>query len=67
VNPVTSTGCISVDTDDNANPELVDKFCYLGDMSSETEILMQLWRPKFELDGINSESRYHRSPIRIDS
>ena len=64
MNPVTSTGCISVDTDDNANPELVDKFCYLGDMSSETEILMQLWRPKFELDGINSGSGYRCLLIR---
>jgi len=32
VNPVTSTGLISVDTGVNANLELVDKFCYLGDM-----------------------------------
>ena len=31
---VTSTGCTSVDTGDNANLELVDKFCYLGDMMS---------------------------------
>jgi len=30
VNPVTSTGRTSV----NANLELVDKFCYLGDMLS---------------------------------
>jgi len=34
VNPVTSTGCTSVDIGDNANLELVDKFCYLGDMLS---------------------------------
>ena len=34
MNPVTSTGCTSVDTGDNANLELVDKFCYLGDMLS---------------------------------
>jgi len=33
-NPVTSTGRTSVDIDDNANLELVDKFCYLGDMLS---------------------------------
>jgi len=30
VNPVTGTGCTSV----NANLELLDKFCYLGDMLS---------------------------------
>jgi len=34
VNPVTSTGCISVDIGVNANLELVNKFCYLGDMFS---------------------------------
>jgi len=33
-NPVTSTGCTSVDAGVNANLELVDKFCYLGDMLS---------------------------------
>ena len=30
MNPVASTGC----TSDNSNLELVDKFCYLGDMLS---------------------------------
>ena len=38
VNPVTGTGCTSVDTGVSANLELVDKFCYfiyyLGNMSS---------------------------------
>ena len=34
MNPVTSTGCISVDIGVNANLELVNKFCYLGDMFS---------------------------------
>jgi len=29
-----STGCTSVDIGVNANLELVDKFCYLGDISS---------------------------------
>ena len=32
VNPVTSTGHTSVDIGVNANLELVDKVCYLGDM-----------------------------------
>jgi len=32
VNPLTVTGCTSVDIGVNANLELVDKFCYLGDM-----------------------------------
>jgi len=34
VNPVTGTGCTSEDIGVNANLELVDKFCYLGDMLS---------------------------------
>jgi len=32
--PVTSTGCTGVDIGVNANLELADKFCYLGDMLS---------------------------------
>ena len=32
VNPVTGTGCTSIDIGVSANLELVDKFCYLGDM-----------------------------------
>jgi len=31
VNPVTSTGCTSVDIGVNTNLELIDKFRYLGD------------------------------------
>jgi len=34
VNPVTGTECTSVDNVGNANLELADKFCYLGDMLS---------------------------------
>ena len=34
VNPVTGTECTSVDIGVNANLEIVDKFCYLGDMLS---------------------------------
>jgi len=34
INPVTGTGCRSVDIGDNANLVLVYKFCYLGDMLS---------------------------------
>ena len=32
MNPVTGTGRTNVDISVNANLELVDKFCYLGDM-----------------------------------
>jgi len=34
MNPLTGTGRTSVDIGINANPELVDKFCYLSDMLS---------------------------------
>jgi len=34
MNPVTSSGFTSVGIGDNANLELVDKFCYLGDRLS---------------------------------
>ena len=34
LNPVTSTSCTSVDIGVSANLELVDKFCYSGDMLS---------------------------------
>jgi len=34
MNPVTGTGCTSVNTGVNANLVLVDKYCYLGDMLS---------------------------------
>ena len=34
VNPVTGMGCTSVDIGGDANLELVDKFCYLGDILS---------------------------------
>jgi len=37
LNPVTSTGRISVNIGVRANLELVDKFCYLGDMLSVDE------------------------------
>ena len=33
-NPIISTGHTSVDIDASANLEVVDKFCYLGDMLS---------------------------------
>jgi len=54
VNPVTGTGHTSVDIGGDANLELVDKFCYVGDVL--IEMPMQLWRTEFELNGINSGS-----------
>ena len=67
LNPVTS-----VDIGASAKLELVDKFCYLGDMLSvdgdadaavEARIRM-LWRPELELVGISSGSWCHCLPIR---
>jgi len=34
MSPVTSTGCTSVVSGASANLELMDKFCYLGDILS---------------------------------
>ena len=62
LNPVTSAGRTSVDIGASAKLELVDKFCYLGDMLME--MLMQLWRPELELVGISSGSWCHCLPIR---
>jgi len=48
LNPAT-TGCISVDVGASANLELVDKFCYLGNMLSVDEDADALWRPEIKL------------------
>jgi len=53
LNPVTTTGRTSLDIGASTNLELVDKFWYLGDMLKWMEMLMQLWRLEFELDGIS--------------
>jgi len=44
LNPVTSAGHTSEDIGASAKLELVDKFCYLGDMLSVMEMLTQLLR-----------------------
>jgi len=64
-NPVISTGHTSVDIGASANLEVVDKFCYLGDILSVLEMLMQPRRPESELDGINLGRWYHGLPIGI--
>ena len=59
LHPVTSKGRTSVDIGASTKLELVDKFCYLGDMlnvDGDTE---------FELVGISSGSWYHCLPIRM--
>jgi len=65
MNPVTSTGHISVDIGDNANLELVDKFCYLSDTLSVDGDADAAVETRFELDGINLGNWYHCLPIRI--
>jgi len=65
MNPVTGTGCTSVDTGVNANLESVDKFCYLGDMLSCDEDADAAVETEFKFDGINSGIWYHCLPIRI--
>jgi len=65
VNPVTSTGCTSIDIGVNANLELVDTFCYLGDMLSVDRDADAAMETRIQLDGINSGSWYDCLPIRI--
>ena len=48
----------------SAKLELVDKFCYLGDMLSVDGDADAVVEARFELDGINSGSWYHCLPIR---
>ena len=64
-NPVISTGHTSVDLGASANLEVLDKFCYLGDMLSVDGDADGRWRPESELDGINSDSWYHCLPTGI--
>jgi len=56
LNPLTSAGRTSVDIGASAKLELVDKFCYLGDMLSVDGDVDAGWRPEFELVGISSGS-----------
>jgi len=63
LNTVTSTGHTNVDIGVSASLKLVHKFYYLGDMLSVDGDAMQLWRPEFELDGINSGNWYNCLPV----
>jgi len=65
VNPVISTGCTSVDIGVSANLELVDKFCYLGDMSSVDGDVDAAVETRSRIGWNNSGSWYHCLPIRI--
>ena len=57
-----------MDIDASTNLEVMDKFCYLGDMLSvdgDADAAVELWKPESELDGINSGIWYHCLPIGI--
>jgi len=56
VNPVTSTDHTSVDIGANANLELLETFCYLGDMLSMDGYADAAVEARFKFDGINSGS-----------
>ena len=67
MNPLTGTGRTSVDIGVNANLELVDKFCYLGDMLSvdrDADAAVENG-VRIGWNNINSGSWYHCLPIRI--
>ena len=64
LNPVTSAGRTSVDIGASAKLELVDKFCYLGDMLSVDGEADAAVEARIELVGISSGSWYHCLPIR---
>jgi len=55
-NPVTSTGHTSVDIGASVNLEVVDKFCYLGDMLSVDGDADAAVEARIRMDGINSGS-----------
>jgi len=55
----------SVDIGVSANLELVDKFCYLGNMLSLDGHADAAVRREFKLDGINSGSWFRCLPIMI--
>jgi len=62
---LTSTGCTRADTCASANQDLVNKFCYLGDVLSVDGDADAAVEQGFELDGINSGRWYHCLPIKI--
>jgi len=61
-NPVISTDRTSVDIGASANLEVVDKFCYLGDMLSVDGDADAAVEARIRMDGINSGSWYHCLP-----
>ena len=64
-NPVISTGHTSVDIGVSANLEVVDKFCYLGDMLSVDGDADAAVEARIRIGWKNSGSSYHCLPIGI--
>ena len=65
MNPVTGTAPTRVDIGGDANLELVDKFCYLGDMLSVDGDADATVETRIRIGGKNSGSWFHCLPIRI--
>ena len=67
VDPVTGAGCMGVDVGVNAEPELVDGFCCLGDMLGVDWMGMLVWLlgPEFWLGGVGSGSCFHCLPMKL--
>ena len=62
INPITITGCTSVNSGVNANLELADKFCYLadmmivdGDIDAVVETRIRIGWNRFEQKGSSSK------------
>ena len=56
----------SVDVGGSASVELVNAFCCLGDMLGVDEMLVQLWRTGFELDGMSLGNWCRCLPVGIN-
>ena len=65
LNHVISTGHTSVDVGASANLEVVDKFCYLGDMLSVDGDADAAVEARIQIGRNNSGSWYHCLPIGI--
>ena len=63
--PVTGTKCTSADIAVNANLDLVDKFCYLGDMLSVDGDADAAVENRIQIRWNKFRHWYHCLPIRI--
>jgi len=65
MNPVTGTGCTSVNIGARENLELVDKFCYLGDMLSVDGDADAAVETRIRIGWNKFRHWYHCLPIRM--